>query len=147
MQKNSQEHRLQLVAGRHGLKLVRNRHRVAAYCLRAIGNAACVVARRSDGRLGLVFAQTGREGTATWLTLHEIERVLANWNEPAPRAWGEPPSARSGLPYANYWSRRRRVDLKSRHLRTRRHRLTSSASRTGLSASSAQCQPLAAPLG
>ena len=108
-EKDNQEHRLQLAAGRHGLRLVRNRHRVATngslYCLRAMWNAACVVGRRADGDLGLVYAQTSREVVASWLTLSEIEQVLADWDQPAPRAWGEPPSARGSLPYADYRSR------------------------------------------
>ena len=62
------------------LKLVKNRYRVAVYCLRAVWNAACVVGRRPGGGLGLVYAQTGREEIASWLTLTEIERLLANWN-------------------------------------------------------------------
>lgn len=104
--KDKREHQVQVTAGRHGLKLVRNRYQVATarrlYCLRAILNAACVVGRRPEGGLGLVYAQTGREGIASWLTLIEIERLLANWDEPPPRAWGEPASARRGLPYTNY---------------------------------------------
>jgi hypothetical protein len=103
---DSAEHRVQLTAGRHGLRLVRNRYRVAAgsrlYCLRAIWNAYYVVSRLPEGGLGLVRAQTGRQVTASWLTLTEIEQVLAAWNEPAPRAWGEPFSEGSDVPYSSY---------------------------------------------
>jgi hypothetical protein len=119
-----QEHHLQLAAGRHGLKLVKNRYRVAVYCLRAVWNAACVVGRRPEGGLGLVYAQTGREEIASWLTLTEIERLLANWNEPAPRAWGESPSARSGLPYANYRRHLGRVRHGGERRRSPRYRHT-----------------------
>jgi hypothetical protein len=133
MREKKQEHRLQLAAGRRGLKLVKNRHRGAAYCLRAAWNAACVVGRRPDGRLGLVYAQTGRELLACWLTLTEIERVLAHWNEPAPSAWGEPPSARGGLPYANYRRHPRRVRQGGERRRIYRNRLTQAPSHTSFS--------------
>jgi hypothetical protein len=135
-EKNSQEHRIQLAAGRRGLKLVKNRYRVAAYCLRAAWSAGRVVGRRPEGGLGLVYAQTGREEIACWLTLTEIERVLANWNEPAPRAWGEPPSARSGLPYANYRRHLRHVRPGGGRRRTPRYRLRLGPSDVSPSASS-----------
>jgi hypothetical protein len=130
--KDNQEHRVQLAAARHGLKLVRNRSRAATgrslYCLRAIWNAACVVGSRPEGGLGLVYAQTGRAEIASWLTLSEIAQVLANWREPAPRAWGEPPSAGSGLPYASYRNFRRRGLQRGRAL-IQRHRLAPGATR------------------
>ena len=95
--KDNQEHRVQLAAARHGLKLVRNRSRAATgrslYCLRAIWNAACVVGSRPEGGLGLVYAQTGRAVIASWLTLSEIAQVLANWREPAPEGRVTAPGA------------------------------------------------------
>ena len=134
-EKDNQEQRLQLAAGRHGLRLVRNRYRASSdgdlYCLRAIWKAAWVVGRRADASLGLMYVQTGREAIASWLTLAEIEQVLANWDQPAPRAWGEPQSVRTGLPYANNRNRGSRVGRG-----TRRHRLTFGAPSSSLSASS-----------
>jgi hypothetical protein len=110
--------RVQLLAGRHGLKLVKNRHRSSSqgplYCLRAIWNAACVVAERPHHGLGLVYAQTGRQGIAAWWPLAEAERVLASWSEPVPRAWGVPPSKGCGLPYSDYRRPRRRAEVTPR---------------------------------
>src|SRR5262245_12590234 len=92
-----QEHRIQLAAARRGLRLIRNRYRVSGggdlYCLRATWQPAWVVGTRSDGGVGLVYALTRREEIGSWLTLSEIERLLANWSEPAMRAWGEATSA------------------------------------------------------
>ena len=86
----TKEGRVRLAAGRHGLQLIRRRRPAAnhrnVYCLRALWDAGYVVSKRPDGGFGYVFAPTSRERTASWLSLADIERVLANWSEPTPRA-------------------------------------------------------------
>jgi len=85
-----EERRVRLVAGRHGLQLIRHRHFAAnhrkLYCLRPLWDAGYVVSKQPDGGFGYVYAPTSREKSATWLSLPEIEQLLANWSEPAPRA-------------------------------------------------------------
>ena len=87
---STEERRVRLAAGRHGLQLIRRKARAATqrnvYCLRALWDAGHVVSKRPDGGFGYVFAPTSRERTASWLSLSDIEHVLANWSEPAPRA-------------------------------------------------------------
>jgi hypothetical protein len=81
---------VRLVAGRHGLQLIRHRHFAAnhrkLYCLRPLWDAGYVVSKQPDGGFGYVYAPTSREKSATWLSLPDIEQLLAIWSEPAPRA-------------------------------------------------------------
>ena len=119
-----QEHRLQLVAGRHGLKLVKNRHRVAVYCLRAVWNAAYVVGRRSDGELGLVYAQTGREEIACWLTLTEIERVARELERAGAEGVGRASISAQRSPLRQLSQTSRRVRHGGERRRSPRYRLT-----------------------
>jgi hypothetical protein len=115
------EHQIRLAAGRLGLKLVRDRLRAEvvenAYCLRGLLNAAFVVGRVPGGGFGLLHAQTGRGKTASWLTLAEVEQVLATWAEPAPKAWGEPPSIGSGPAYTAFRRQRPADPRRTKHAR------------------------------
>ena len=72
--------RVQLVAGRCGLRLVSSRHRVGArrYFLRHISDVTRVVVVLPDGGLRFVKAirAGGKKKSATWLSLGAIEQIL-----------------------------------------------------------------------
>ena len=84
------ERLLRLLAGRRGLKVIRNRHLTASgqsrYCLRALWDATMVVGHLPSGSLGLVKALERRETVAVWLSLTEVQSILIGWSEPAPVA-------------------------------------------------------------
>jgi hypothetical protein len=92
-EEDGEEHRLRLIAGRLGLRLVRGRLPAAdgreLYCLRSMSDATYVLGNRPEGGLGLVSSAYGREKVVRWLSLTDIEQVLASRSEPAPRAWGD----------------------------------------------------------
>ena len=75
-----EEHRISLVAGRCGLKLIRNRRRATVYCLRDLRDASTFVCKQPGGQFGLVKTRIRRERAAGWLTLNEVSQVLASWN-------------------------------------------------------------------
>ena len=78
--------RVQLVAGRCGLRLVSSRHRVGArrYFLRQISDVTRVVVVLPDGGFRFVKATRagGKEKRATWLSLGAIEQMLESRTEP-----------------------------------------------------------------
>ena len=78
--------RVQLVAGRCGLRLVSSRHRVGArrYFLRHISDVTRVVVVLPDGGLRFVKATRagGKKKSATWLSLGAIEQILEGRIEP-----------------------------------------------------------------
>jgi len=96
MAEKNDEDRVGLAAARCGLKLIRNRYRVAAidksdrrYCLRLVWDASRFVGRAPEGGYGLV--RTNMKGwkrgkAASWLPLPAVEQMLRDWRpETKPR--------------------------------------------------------------
>jgi hypothetical protein len=80
--------RLQLAAGRCGLRLIKRRSGTTmasdnAYWLRSLWDASQVVVLRPGGGFALsrMPVYTVREKAAAWTTLDDVERVLAGWDE------------------------------------------------------------------
>ena len=90
MRNSRKERLLRLLAGRRGLKVIRNRHPATSgqgrYCLRALWDASLVVSRLPGGRLGFVKASERRNTVAVWLSLKEVQNILTGWSEPTPVA-------------------------------------------------------------
>jgi hypothetical protein len=84
--KKSPFERVQLVAGRCGLGLVKSRQRVGTrrYFLRHIADVTRVVVVLPDGGFRFVKATRagGKEKRATWLSLGAIEQILEGRTEP-----------------------------------------------------------------
>jgi hypothetical protein len=84
--KKSPFDRVQLAAGRCGLRLVKSRQRVGTrrYFLRHISDVTRVVVVLPDG--GFRFAKatraSGKDKLATWLSLAGIEQMLESRSEP-----------------------------------------------------------------
>jgi hypothetical protein len=78
--------RVQLAAGRCGLRLIKRRSgttltRDNAYWLRSLSDASQAVVLRPGGGLTLskIPAYRLRDKAATWRTLDDVERVLKGW--------------------------------------------------------------------
>ena len=88
MRSARKERLLRLLAGRRGLKVIRNRRLTTSgqsrYCLRALWDASLVLGHLPGGCIGLVKALERRETVAVWLSLKEVQKILTGWSEPTP---------------------------------------------------------------
>lgn len=94
-----EERRVSLIAAHRGMKLIKSRRgtHTRRYCLRGLDDASRAVGKLPDGTYGLIKAITKRHRIGSWLLITEIEHVLAKWDKPAPRAWGERSAPPTGV--------------------------------------------------
>ena len=86
MKTTPEEHRLQTVAQRFGLKIVLDRYSASAtgrkeYFLRPIWDARRAVRVLPSGSYELVYITEGRRRAASLLPLDDLEQLLIRWSE------------------------------------------------------------------
>ena len=91
MKTTPEEHRLQTIAQRFGLKIVLDRYSAAAtgqkeYFLRPIWDARRAVRVLPSGSYELVYIAEGRRRAASLLPLDDLEQLLIRWSELNPCA-------------------------------------------------------------